>query len=648
VDLQGGKIDGGTKNFTAEAYMNIPLIADWTALRISVFDDYHGGFINNINTTRTWANGVVSDNSAWSGKNYNVEKVTGARIALGQKFTDTWKASLTWSYQRQLTQGAWDQDPTTGGAVDADGNLVNGPQRPFGKQNVARFGPEFKQYYTKTLDLHVDGDIGIADLVFASTYWQQDSRWVNEYSEYMQYYNTSAQSAQQLQANACLTDPFNGAGFSGCQAPTQYYDYINHTQRWSNELRLQSKEGNGNKLHWVAGTYWERTKDIYSDIYHEPGLQQNGQQYQATVAYNTYYYGTAIQPAPSADDWYSYVGRSDYLQVTEFGNVQWDALSWLHLEGGLTHFHSNFNSGTYGGFWTTPQYASQNPGSSSKWNGKAGISVNITKDALVYADWSQGFRDGGSNAGLPSTCKAQGIPASFTPDTLTNYEIGWKTSWLDRHLSWNGALYYMPWKNLQSLIYNPELCPSSSFTANIGDARVYGMESEVKWQPNANLSMDFSGSYNDSRVKTNNFQFDPTTGNQVLNVVPGERLPYVPYFSWSAYARYEHPLHDALHGYAQYDIAHKGDMWNTLEDSGSNGLPRLLQPAYTVMNLRFGLNQTDEHWTTELFITNLTNKNAVIYTNEGNFDIRQTINEPRVFGVRLSYRFGKQGGNTAD
>jgi hypothetical protein len=29
------------------------------------------------------------------------------------------------------------------------------------------------------------------------------------------------------------------------------------------------------------------------------------------------------------------------------------------------------------------------------------------------------------------------------------------------------------------------------------------------------------------------------------------------------------------------------------------------------------------------------------YTNEGNFDLRQTVNEPRVFGARLTYRGGK-------
>jgi len=84
-----------------------------------------------------------------------------------------------------------------------------------------------------------------------------------------------------------------------------------------------------------------------------------------------------------------------------------------------------------------------------------------------------------------------------------------------------------------------------------------------------------------------------------------------------------------------------------LQTDGFNGLPRVLQPGYSIMNLRFGLNQTDQHWTTELFVTNLLNKSAVIYTNEGNFDLRQTVNEPRVFGARLSYRFGgkaDQGG----
>jgi hypothetical protein len=89
-------------------------------------------------------------------------------------------------------------------------------------------------------------------------------------------------------------------------------------------------------------------------------------------------------------------------------------------------------------------------------------------------------------------------------------------------------------------------------------------------------------------------------------------------------------------------------MWNTLALGGSNGLPRVLQPGYSIQNLRLGVDNINQHWTGEFYVTNLANKNAVIYTNEGNFDLRQTVNEPRVFGLRFSYRYGKEAGSGGD
>ena len=117
----------------------------------------------------------------------------------------------------------------------------------------------------------------------------------------------------------------------------------------------------------------------------------------------------------------------------------------------------------------------------------------------------------------------------------------------------------------------------------------------------------------------------------------------MPYFNYSANLRYAHPLSARLSGYAQFDVGHKGDMWDDLHVAGSNGFPRMLQPAYSLMNLRFGINPTEgERWMVELYITNLADKNAIIYTNTGNFDLRQTTNEPRVYGLRVNYRIGKQ------
>ena len=111
-----------------------------------------------------------------------------------------------------------------------------------------RFGPEFKQYYAKTLDFHLEGDVGIGDLVYANTYWAQDDTWVNEYSEYMQYVNTGPPNnytAPNRQSYTCLNGPtysVPGTPLSGCNVPTQWYNYTAKVYRWSNELRLQSKE----------------------------------------------------------------------------------------------------------------------------------------------------------------------------------------------------------------------------------------------------------------------------------------------------------------------------------------------------------------------------------------------------------------------
>lgn len=43
----------------------------------------------------------------------------------------------------------------------------------------------------------------------------------------------------------------------------------------------------------------------------------------------------------------------------------------------------------------------------------------------------------------------------------------------------------------------------------------------------------------------------------------------------------------------------------------------------------------------EFYITNLTDKNAIVYSNTGNFDLRLSTNEPRVIGLRVNYRWGK-------
>ena len=335
------------------------------------------------------------------------------------------------------------------------------------------------------------------------------------------------------------------------------------------------------------------------------------------------------------------IGAAGQTQTTEFANINFDVTDKLNIEAGIVHFHDDERYDTpllaFAYEASTPSDYTQ---SSHKVNGRAGISYHLTDHAMIYADWAQGFRPGGVNAGLPSGvngCYAAGAPYSYTPDTLNNYEFGWKTTSVDNRLLWNGAAYYMDWKDLQALIYDALVCPTASYNVNVGEAHIYGAETNIAYPITDNLTLQASANYTQSSVVS--------AAAPQYDVYVGERLPFSPYFNWSWNARYEHPLASNLRGYVQFDMAHKGDMYNGLNPNDKNtGLPRILQPAYTLMNLRLGLTPVGDRWLAEFYITNLTDKNAIVYSNTGNFDLRLTTNEPRVYGLRLSYRWGKGAG----
>jgi outer membrane receptor protein involved in Fe transport len=196
----------------------------------------------------------------------------------------------------------------------------------------------------------------------------------------------------------------------------------------------------------------------------------------------------------------------------------------------------------------------------------------------------------------------------------------------------------MDWKQLQALIYDADVCASSSYNINVGGARIYGVESNVDYKIDEHLTVQGSVDYTDARVTS--------ASTAAYDTYVNERLPFSPYFSWSWNARYQRHVSSDLQGYLQFDMADKGDMFNGLNPEDKNtGLPRILQPSYILMNLRLGINHGDA-WFTELYVTNLAYKNAIIYSNTGNFDLRLTTNEPRVVGVRLSYRWGKPSGSS--
>ena len=627
TDVDYGKIHHGGRDTTWEAFINLPLSGS-TAVRLSGYVAQGGGYINNVLATRNWVNGVVSSNAPWARNDYNTEKQAGGRAAISQQIGDSWKAVLTVNYQQQNTAGSWTQDP----------------QR-YGPREVAHFGPEGISDSFTDYDLNVEGDVGIGDLVYASTYWTYPYHFTTEYSEYVQYNpfpEYSQNSPALLQSLTCQTGPTIQGGtdpYGGCQAPNMYYTYDQWTKQWSNELRLQSKPGG--RWRWLAGLYWQKTSQTWDTYYLMPGLQPDGEAYQSALSYYSYYYtGTA---APLPHEWYSSLNRNDSLSTAEFADVSFDLTPHWTLEGGLRYFNWDFSSSDqWAGFFYVPKTPSALTSvSGHKLSGKASISYKPTSEVLLYGTFSQGYRQGGSNAGASSSCYQNGVPHTYDPDTLNNFEVGWKTGLLEGRMRWNGALYYMRWSGYQAPIFDDSICPTT-FNANFGTARIYGAETNVAYRVIEGLTLQATANYNDSRLISVQPDF---SGVLTQMIVPNETLPFVPYFSYSANVRYEKSLGATLSGFLEYEISHKGDRWSDLRAlanpalGSKAGSARVLEPEYNISDVRFGVEGQDGAWTLEGYVTNLWDTNAIVLVNTGNYDRRETTNEPRVIGLHVSYNF---------
>jgi outer membrane receptor protein involved in Fe transport/tetratricopeptide (TPR) repeat protein len=603
ADVDGGVVSGGGKNGTYEGYVNLPLVDGVSALRISAFSEHDGGYIDNLLSTRTWSvDGITSTNAAWAGNNFNTRNSYGGRIALLQNIGENWRVLLSGNYQQQIYHGSWEDDPTLAGLRE-DREFA-----PSGGYNYARF-----------LELHVEGDVGIADLVYIGGISSLASARHYNFSEYSQY----SSYAGFVQPLTCVTDPTSGPGNHGCGAPYMYGLPNGTIKRFSNEIRLQSKPG---RVHWTLGVYSEKLRNPFNAALHLPNINFNGAPAQhAIVAYDN-------KAMPVAGDYYSAYYVDNYNEATEFGDVTFDLDDLWSIEGGVQHFHSAVaEAQVYATYFYYPRYSEYHRASSNKTNLKAGINFKPRPHSLLYFSFAQGYREGGFNY-VPSGSKA-GVPLKFDPDTLNNYELGFKTEEFGGRLIWNTAAYLMLWKDYQTTVSIAG--PPHSFQANIGDARIAGVESTVEWVPLDGLHLSFSGSYNDARLRSNEYQ------NPSFMVLPGERLSEAPLFNCSGVARYERHIANES-AYAQIDVEHKGSMWNALQID-----KRILQPEYSLINLRVGFGNTAGVWRAEGYVTNVANKRAVVYADTTSYDYYpgistpQLATPPRVVGLRVSYNLKK-------
>jgi iron complex outermembrane receptor protein len=401
--------------------------------------------------------------------------------------------------------------------------------------------------------------------------------------------------------------------------------YINYGQQddsdqYSQELRLASD--NKGMFNWlVGGFYFRETGDTFIAL---PirlsifGLPDDSITIDGTAKTSAYaLFGEA------------YFQLSDRFKVT--------------LGGRYSHEKREANY-LYKALFATPVQAPLPVGNDStpgertfnNFSPKVVLTYEPNANTNIYASVTRGFKSGGFNL--------LAVQPGFNPETIWNYEAGFKSRMADGKVRVGASVFYSDFKDLQV----GQIVNLQSVLTNAAKAEIYGLEADIAVQPSKEF--EFGGAVSYLHAEFTRFcTADPTRPAAAVQPgctdaanpinLEGFRLPRAPRFTGSAYAGYSFDLGGAGLLRARADMRYQSKTFFTQFNR-----PTVSQDGYTVVNARLTWSDAQERYSVGVWANNLFNK--FYYTEvleSGAFN--PTLIEqgypapPRTYGVTASVKF---------
>jgi outer membrane receptor protein involved in Fe transport len=271
---------------------------------------------------------------------------------------------------------------------------------------------------------------------------------------------------------------------------------------------------------------------------------------------------------------------------------------------------------------------------------KASLAFQATPTALYYATYSEGYRTGGVNKTLPSTCTAEaarlGIsPQTYDPDRTKNYEIGTKNRIMGGAIQYEASGFYIKWNNIQQQL---RLDCAFSLVTNSGSATSKGFDLNLTIRPSKTLTIGFAAGYvNATYDRTIQFSTAPVlVAGQTLgaNVTPwtinlnGEY--HLPVERYDPYVRVQYNLKTANKGLYLYQVP-----TSTTYDPTRRYLDDI-ESLDVRAGMQFG------NFNVALYTENLLNNHAFTSYNPafaGSSLVKATTNRPRTIGLQMFARY---------
>jgi len=258
---------------------------------------------------------------------------------------------------------------------------------------------------------------------------------------------------------------------------------------------------------------------------------------------------------------------------------------------------------------------------------RVSLDHNFTPEVLAYISDNRGFKSGGFNPGTP------GVPP-YLQERLDAYELGLKTTLLDRRLRFDSAMFYYDYSNIQV----PFITSAGGLgVANGPKAEVWGLEAQGEAALTSAFHLTYGATYLHDRFGNfpNAVFYTPAAGGgNVLSLgqADGHRLPLTADFASSLGANYRVDLGNLSELTLQTDWTHSDGFYTDTDNLRH-------QPAYDTVNASLTYSMDSERYMVRVWGKNLVDDAVIVEQTSAAYASYVSYAPPRTYGVTLGARF---------
>ena len=413
-------------------------------------------------------------------------------------------------------------------------------------------------------------------------------------------------------------------------------DLVPVGQGWHTQVGTYTEEPQ------IQGTALDDRLKITAGAYYEDGHNLAPQPYQVQVALGNFLINQIDQTNAERS-------RGLYAQTTYDLGGLYSSLNGLKLTTGYRYTWDNYSYGiasfspsngnaclTSSGTYPDNDCAFSASGQSGGSSWTLGLDYQLPA-ALVYVRSGRGYVPGGFNPSFGFTSGGVDTPQfRFAPESVIDVELGIKSEFsiAGAPTQVTADIFHSDYTDIQR--YVSEVLPggiASNFTANASEAEIEGFEFQGSIAPVNGLTLTATYSYNHGKYT----KVDPAAAPSLVGVP----FAYLPQNKASVGATYKLPLGQTI---GEYSLGLFYSYQSRFFDAPS------VQPfdyieGYGLLNARIDWNHVFQtSLDASFFVTNATDKiYRVGQYNDlvANGYITSFYGQPRMWGVQLRYRFGK-------